>query len=160
MINFSKIPKKKDKKPSKKPQEKNISLNKLDITSKVKQSVQAQGLDFSKIKKDLISKESPGAKKGLSQAEQAYKTALSLAEKALTLPGAFPSLDLTDAAKVVKVLADLTAGGSQDLLSLVFSQDKFKGHYLSFNMVNVCILSLEVGCWCVWRWVRPPQWAM
>jgi HD-GYP domain-containing protein (c-di-GMP phosphodiesterase class II) len=147
MIDFSKIPKKKDKKPSKKPEEKDISLHKLNISPKAKIPPQAQSLDFSKIKNGLIPKDNPKAKKGLSQAEQAYKTALSLAEKALTLPGASPSLSLADAAKAVKALVDLTASGSQDLLSLVFSQDKFKGHYLSFNMVNVCILSLEVGCW-------------
>ena len=137
MIDFSKIPKRREKNPDKGPDEKKASPSDSDASF-------APHVSFSEIKHPAKSKKSdsnsPSAKEG-----KVYKEVLAFAEKILTSAGPPPSVDVSTITASLKSLVDFTESDSQELLRFIFSEDGFEGHYLSFNMVNVSILSLEVG---------------
>ncbi|HEC69727.1 MAG TPA: HD domain-containing protein [Candidatus Omnitrophica bacterium] len=141
MIDFSQIPKEEDK-DKKSPQE-GKSEDSISFSSFPPQKTPSEeGISFSK--KEVLAQAS-FSEKELLKAKEPYQQALAIAEKVIR--GSFTSSELEEAKKIVEVFIDFTKKGEQELLSFVFSPYTPSVHYLSLSLVNVCILSLEVGWW-------------
>ncbi|MBN2119705.1 MAG: HD domain-containing protein [Candidatus Omnitrophica bacterium] len=147
MVDFSKIPKGEDeRKSSKEPVDDRISLHKLNFPSfRQSDTSSAKSLDSSKIKKDLNIPKSLSDEKGSVKAKSLYSRALNLAEE--VFKGEAPKINISDIFSCVRELSDFIEKDTQELFDFIFSDDSFSGHYLSLNLVNVCILSLEIGHW-------------
>ncbi len=142
MIDFSQIPK---EEKERKPTQPSDSAENISFSSFPPKESSGEKISFSEAGKDLSLDKDLVLSQGYLQAKEAYQEALSLAESILM--GSFSSSQINQAKAIVESFIGFTEKGEQELLSFVFSPSSYPVHYLSLNLVNVCILSLEIGLW-------------
>ena len=77
--------------------------------------------------------------------ENLYSRAAALAEKIFNSDLDLTGSQLKEVRQIVEKLTDCVQSNSQRLLGLVFGSLPEKPNFVSLNLVNVCILSLEMG---------------
>lgn len=83
--------------------------------------------------------------KPLISVEQAYIQSLGYAEKLFDVNVNLTNIDFEDISSVVKFFISYCRKNDQVLIENVFSNSSTGGNFFVFNLVNVCILSIEVG---------------
>ena len=86
-----------------------------------------------------------GEQKVLSQAEKVYNRTVAFAEKLFSPEKELTSSDVRQAPELIGYVLDYMLGNEQQLVEYVFRQLSSSADVLALNLVNVCLLSLEVG---------------
>jgi len=145
MINFSDIFNN-DKKRKKEEKDHHIDFSSLDNqdTSSLK--------DISKIhsNKDIESYDSKTGSIRISPKERKdiedlYKSSVFLAEKIFNSDNGINASDMREVKKLLEILVGYSRNGSQILFEYIFGRLPYDVDFMILNLVNVCILAIEVG---------------
>jgi len=77
--------------------------------------------------------------------ENLYKNSVSLAEKIFNSYGGLKDSDMNEIRKLSEILVGYSRSGSQALFEYIFGRLPYDVDFMILNLVNVCILAIEVG---------------